>query len=53
VIQSHQPVKSPRLRLLSGRRRSWIRRFWDVEELFEFKLTLLALVTLAGAALGA
>jgi hypothetical protein len=47
-----QSLKAPRLRLLSGARRSWIQRFWDVEELFELKLTLLVLVTLVGAALG-
>ncbi len=53
MIRTHQPVKAPRLRVLSGGRRSWIRRFWDVEELFELKLTLLVLVMLMGAALGA
>lgn len=53
MIQSHAAAKSPRLRVLPGRRRPWIQRFWDVDELFEFKLTLLALVTLAGSLLGA
>ena len=52
MIDSRYGAKSPRLRLLSGGRRSWIQRFWDVEELFELKLTLLVLVTLVGASLG-
>jgi hypothetical protein len=50
---TRQPVHAPRLRLLSGRRRTWLQRFWDVEELFEFKLTLLVAVALLGATLGA
>jgi len=53
MIRLRQPVKAPRLRLLAGGRRSWLQRFWDVEELFELKLTLLVLVSLAGATLGA
>ncbi|MNK61138.1 hypothetical protein D3C87_802920 [compost metagenome] len=53
MIRLHQPVKAPRLRLLKGGRRTWLQRFWDVEELFELKLTLLVLVSLMGATLGA
>ena len=53
MIRSRQPVYAPRLRLLSGGRRTWLQRFWDVEELFELKLTLLVAVTLLGASLGA
>ncbi len=52
MIDSRYGAKYPRLRLLSGKRRSWLQRFWDVEELFELKLTLLGLVTLLGASLG-
>lgn len=53
MIRSRQPVHAPRLRLLSGGRRPWLQRFWDVEELFELKMTLLVAVTLLGASLGA
>lgn len=53
MIYSPQPVKAPRLRLLKRGRRAWIQRFWDTEELFELKLTLLVLLTLVGALMGA
>jgi hypothetical protein len=53
MIRTHQRVKAPRLRVLAGGGRSWRQRFWDVEELFELKLTMLVLVMLMGAALGA
>ena len=49
---TRQPVHALRLRLLPGGRRSWLQRFWDVEELFELKMTLLLVATLVGASLG-
>ena len=53
MISTRQPIKAPRMRLLRGGRRSWLQRFWDVEELFELKLTLLAIVSLLSATLAA
>lgn len=48
----------PRLRVLAGAPRpvslrTWAQRFWDPEELFGLKATLLLLVTLLGAWVGA
>lgn len=48
-----QPYRNPRLVLLSGSPRNWVRRFWDPEALFEVKLAMLAVVMLLGALLGA
>lgn len=48
-----QLTRNPRLVLLNGSSRSWVRRFWDPEALFEVKLALLATVLLLGALLGA
>jgi len=53
LISSRQPFQTPRIRLLKRSRRSWLQRFWNVEELFELKVTLLLVVSALGAALGA
>lgn len=53
MISTRQPVKAPRMHVLRGGRRSWLQRFWDVEELFELKLTLLVVACLLSATLAA